>query len=121
NHLAQRTLSRFGQVFVNSHGDEVRRRFSARPFQMHVFADNQLKGSDKRSLQRGDIYFSVSLSGVSVAGQEQCSAGMNRNEQRCACDQFLVVEISRVNPGWSATNSAGDLRRGDAQTPEERL
>src|SRR5262245_20389840 len=45
--LAHRHLRCLGQIFVNTHSDEVRWRFGARPAEMHIFADNQLKRADQ--------------------------------------------------------------------------
>src|SRR5258705_8040002 len=44
---------------------------------------------------------------------------MDRNEQRRARDQLLVVHVARVDPGWIAAHAARIARRRDAHAAEE--
>ena len=47
DHLAQRHFGGFVQVFMNPHRDVMGRRFRARPAQLHVLANDQLKRPDQ--------------------------------------------------------------------------
>ena len=76
----------------------MRRRFRARPLQVHVLAHDQLKSSDQRSFHRRDIHFAVALARMAITGEKQSSFRMHRNEQRRASYQFFVIQIARVNP-----------------------
>ena len=80
DHLAQGHLGRFVQIFVNAHSNEMRGRFRARPFQVHVLANYKLKSPDQRGFHRGDVDFAVALARVAVAGEKQRAFRMNRNE-----------------------------------------
>src|SRR6059058_4451856 len=59
------------QVVVEAHGDVVRGRFRARPLEMHVLADDELKRADERSFKRGDVHFAVALARVPIAHFKQ--------------------------------------------------
>ncbi len=50
------------QVIVQAHGDVVGGGFGARPFQVQVFADDELEGADERSFEGGNVHFAVALS-----------------------------------------------------------
>src|SRR2546421_817463 len=65
---------------------------------MHVFAHDQLKSSNQRSLHRGDVNFAVTLARVSIAREKKRAFRMHRNEKRRARHQFFVVEIAGMNP-----------------------
>src|SRR6201999_1461678 len=81
DHLAYSPLGRFGQIFVQAHGDEMRRRFCARPAQVHVFADDQLKSADQRRFKRRNVNLPIALTGVAVARQKQRAGRMHRDIQ----------------------------------------
>ena len=98
----------------------VRRSLTARPFERHVLAHDELEASAQRSLDTGLIDLSVSLGGVSVAGLEECSGHVDRDEQRGARHHLLVVDVARVNPGRHAAPPARVRRRRHAHAAEER-
>ena len=58
---------------------------------------------------------------MAVSDLEQRSGRVNRDEQRGAGNQGLVIEIAGVRPGRIAAHAAGLGRRGNAHAPEKRL
>src|SRR5205807_9470467 len=52
DHFSHRQRCARVQVVVEAHGDVVRGRFRARPLEMHVLADHELKRADERSFKR---------------------------------------------------------------------
>jgi hypothetical protein len=105
---------------MQAHGDVVRGRFAPRPTQVEIFAHDELKNACQRGFERRDIHLSVTLRGMSVAHFEQRAARLDRDVERRAGDQFLVVQVASVEPRRSAADAARSLRRRDAHTPKER-
>jgi hypothetical protein len=66
DHFADGEFCGFVEIFVKAHGNEMSRGFRARPMQMHVFADNKLKGTDEGGFEGGNVDFAVALAGVTV-------------------------------------------------------
>src|SRR6266705_670462 len=87
---------------------------------MHVFPHDQLNRADERRFHGGDVNLAVSLARMAIARQKQRAARVNGNEEHRARDQFLVVEITRVNPRRRAAYPARHVRQRDAEASEER-
>ena len=111
---------RLRQVRIEAHGDVMRRRLGARPFEMHVLAHDELKYARKRGFHGRDIHFAVAHSGVAVAHLEQRAFGVHRDEQRGSRHQIFVIEIAGVNPRRTAIDFPGGFRRRDAHASEKR-
>ena len=59
-HLAHCNLGGFFQICVKAHGDVLRWGLGARPAELHVLANDQLKRSPQRCLDR-DVRFQLQL------------------------------------------------------------
>src|SRR4051812_11738547 len=105
---------------MQAHDDVVGRRLGARPAELHVLSDCEAEGAVERSLEGGDVYLSVALSGVSVTDFEERSFHVHGNVEGGARDQFLVVEIAGVNPRRRTVDAPIREGRRDAHAPKER-
>src|SRR5205807_6666983 len=121
DHLADRNLGRLIQVLVESHGDVVRRGFSARPQNMNIFAHNELERASQGSFECREMHLAVALARMAVADLEESPFCENGKEERRARNQVLVIEGACVNPGWAAADAPGDFRRGYSDASEKRM
>src|ERR1700722_9925979 len=97
----------------------MRGRFRARPFQMHVLMQDELKYAGERSLHSSDVHLSVAHAGVAVADFEQSAARVHRNEESGSSDQLLVVQIAGMNARRSAIHFTRRFGRCYAHAAEE--
>src|ERR1700733_353139 len=114
-------LGGFRQIRIEPHGDPMRGSFRARPFQMHVLVQDELKHAGERSLHSGDVHLSVAHAGVAVADLEQRAARVYWNEESGTGHQLLVVQVAGVNARRSAVYFTGAFGRSDAHAAEKRL
>src|SRR6266852_3941615 len=96
----------------------MRRRLGARPAQLHVLANYQLKSADQRSFHRGDVDLAIALSGVSVTGEKQRAFRMHGNEKRRARNQFLVVQVAGMDPRRPAADASRNIRGATPMLPK---
>ena len=71
HHLVDGNPGCYLKIFVESHRDKVRGRFSSRPEESLSLADRQLECAAQRSLQRRDADLAISLRGVPISNRRQ--------------------------------------------------
>src|SRR5437870_3552385 len=101
DHFAKSDLDGKVEVFVEAHGHVVGGRFGEGPANGPVLANGEAEHAGKNGFEGGKTHLAVALAGMRVANREQSATRVNRNVQCRAGDEFLVVEISGVNPGRS--------------------
>ena len=89
-------------------------------FRLAPLPHEEAEGPGQRGLQGGDVHLAVTLAGVPVADLEERARDVDRDEQRGARDEFLVIEVAGVHARRGAVHPARGLRRGDAHAAEER-
>ena len=119
-HLAQRNHHAVVEIGVERHRDHVRGRFSHGPFQPHVVAHREAKGSGQPSLDRRDTDLAVALHAMTVADREQRAVDEDRQIERGAGDELLVVEVAAVPARGRGRDHAPGRRRRRAHHAEER-
>ena len=119
-HLPQGDDDAVVKIGIEGHGDHMRRRLGHRPFQFHVVARGKLEGADEPGLDGGDADFAVALRAVAVADRKQRAVGEDRQIERRAGDQLLVVHVAAVAARRRRRDHAPGRRRRDRHHAEER-
>ena len=86
-------------------------RFAAGPFQFHVLAHGELQLATETGLDSRLVNLAIALRGMTVAGLKERTGNMNRNVERSASHQFLVVKIACMNVGRITADAAPRWRR----------
>ena len=89
------------------------------PYEVHVFAHDELESPGEGRFHGGDIDFAVALPGMSVTGLEERTGCMDGKVESGPGDQFFVVQIAAVNPWRTAVNAARGGGRRNAHAAEE--
>jgi len=119
-HLPQRNHHAVVEIGVERHRDHMRGRLRHRPFEPHVVAKREPEGADQSGLDRGDADLAVPLDAVSVADREQRAGNEDRQIERGAGNELLVVEIAAVLARRLSRDHAPGKRRRRAHHAEER-
>lgn len=81
--------------------------------------DDELEGSGELGFEGGNVDLAVALGGVAVACFEERAFGVYGIEDGGAGDEFFIVHVAAVHPGWGGVVLAGGLGRCDADAAEE--
>ena len=122
DHVADGHLGGGLEVFAEAHGDVLGGGLGAGPEEARGvrfgLVDDELEGSGELGFEGGDVDLAVALSGVAVAGFEECSGGVDGVEDGGSGYELLVVHVAAVHPGWGGVVFAAG-GRGDAHGAEE--
>ena len=95
--LANGDFRGLGEVFVDAHGDVMRRRLGPGPSQVQILANDELKDAYERRFECRDVNLAITLTRVAVADFEEAAGDMNGNEERGSGDELFVVEVARMD------------------------
>jgi hypothetical protein len=121
HHFAHRLPSGIIEILVEANRNEMRGTFREWPFDFHILADGKTKSARNACLESGDADFSVALNAVSVACEEQGAFVKNRQVERGAGTQFLVVHVASECARHRRTASAPVGRRSGSDDAEEGI
>src|SRR4030095_10419163 len=96
NHLANGQPRGFVQVFVQSHGNVVRRRFSPRPAQSLPFSKMQFERAAQRGLERRAGHLAIALPRVAIPDRQQRAGNMHRQVQDRTRDEGLDIQLAAL-------------------------
>ena len=83
--------------------------------------DDELEGAGELGFECGDVDFAVALVGVAVSCFKESAFGVDGIVDGGAGDEFFVVHVAAVHPGWGGVVLAGGLGRCDADAAEEGM
>ena len=119
--LAHRDLYRLVEIFVQPHRDQLRRRFGARPGELHVLVQDELERPAQIRFDGSNIDIAISLRRVAVTGREQRARRMHRHIEDGTRSEIFIVEIAGMD-GWrSAADPAHRGRRSNPHCAEEGM
>src|SRR5262249_7810747 len=118
--LADRDFHGFVQVLVETHRDEVRRRFGSWPVEASALAEEEPERASQRRLEGGDIHLAIALTGMCGPPLKERAWHVDGDEKGRTGDELLVIKVARVDARRGAADAAGGLRWRDAHAAEER-
>ena len=83
-----------------------------------TLVDDELEGSSELGFESGDVDLAIALAGVAVTYFEVRTFGVDGEIDGGAGDEFLVVHVAAVHPGWGGVVLAAGCG-GDAHAAEE--